>query len=130
MAVALRHGFRPTEGTLTDGQNGQLSQTGGIALMSRRLFNFAAACALALSLAPAAFSQETQPVQPPPPQPAQPVQQPQQTRTTVTTQTTQAVQNSDGTWTVIQYPANKEVVVDFTPAPTRSEEHTSELQSP
>jgi hypothetical protein len=35
-----------------------------------------------------------------------------------TTQTAQAVQNPDGTWTVIHYPAGKEVVVDFTPAPT------------
>jgi hypothetical protein len=37
-------------------------------------------------------------------------------QTTTTTQTTQAVQNPDGTWTVIQYPTNKEVVVDLTPA--------------
>jgi hypothetical protein len=79
--------------------------------MSRRLFNLAAAGALMLALAPAALSQETQP---------QPQPQPQQTQTTVTTQTTQAVQNSDGSWTVVQYPANKEVVVDFTPAPTFS----------
>lgn len=78
--------------------------------MSRRLFNFAAAGALALSLAPAALSQETQ-------QPSQPAQQ---TQTTVTTQTTQTVQNADGTWSVIHYPPNKEVVVDFTPAPTFS----------
>ncbi len=83
--------------------------------MSRRLFKLAAAGALALGLAPAAFAQETQPQ----PQP-QPPTQPQQTQTTVTTQTTQAVQNSDGTWTVVQYPANKEVVVDFAPAPTFS----------
>ena len=79
--------------------------------MSRRLFNFAAAGALALSLAPAAMSQET------PPQPTQPAQ-PTQTQTTVTTQTTQTVQNADGTWSVIHYPPNKEVIVDFTPAPT------------
>lgn len=81
--------------------------------MSTRLFNFAAAGALALSLAPAALSQGTQN-----PQPAQPQQT--QTQTTVTTQTTQTVQNADGSWSVIQYPANKEVVVDFTPAPTFS----------
>jgi hypothetical protein len=74
--------------------------------MSRRLFKLAAVGALALGLAPAAFAQETQP--------------PTQTQTTVTTQTTQAVQNSDGSWTVVQYPANKEVVVDFAPAPTFS----------
>jgi hypothetical protein len=72
--------------------------------MSRRLFNFAAAGALALGLAHAAFAQETQ----------------TKTVVTTTTQTAQAVQNPDGTWTVIQYPAGKEVVVDFTPAPNFS----------
>ena len=79
--------------------------------MSRRLFNLAAAGALALGLAPAAFAQETQ----------QPQTQTTQTTTvTTTTQTAQAVQNPDGTWSVIHYPAGKEVVVDFTPAPTFS----------
>ncbi|MEO6654798.1 MAG: anti-sigma factor [Pyrinomonadaceae bacterium] len=39
----------------------------------------------------------------------------QNTTTTVTTQTTKATQNPDGSWTVIEYPANKEVVVDLTP---------------
>jgi hypothetical protein len=83
--------------------------------MNRRLFNFAAAGALALGLAPAAFGQDTQ-SQPNPPQ------QPATTQTTVvtTTQTAQAVQNSDGSWTVVQYPAGKEVVVDLTPATTYS----------
>jgi hypothetical protein len=38
------------------------------------------------------------------------------TQTTVSTQTTQAVQNADGSWTVVQYPADREVVVDLTPA--------------
>ena len=93
--------------------------------MSRRLFNLAAAGALALGLATAAFAQETTQPQPQP-QPqtqTQPQPQPQpQTETktvvTTTTQTAQAVQNPDGSWTVIQYPAGKEVVVDFTPAPT------------
>ncbi len=71
--------------------------------MNRRFFNLAAAGALALGLAHAASAQETQP---------------QQTQTTVvtTTQTAQAVQNADGSWTVVQYPAGKEVVVDLTPA--------------
>ena len=86
--------------------------------MSRRLLNLAAAGALALGLAPAAFAQETQP-QPQPQQQPQPQPQPQPTQTTTVTktQTTQAVQNPDGTWTVVQYPAGKEVVVDFTTAP-------------
>jgi hypothetical protein len=81
------------------------------------LLNLAAVGALALGVAPAAFAQGTQ--NPQPTQPTQPAQQ-TQTTTTTTTQTTQAVQNSDGSWSVIQYPANKEVVVDFTPAPTFS----------
>lgn len=73
--------------------------------MSRRLLTFAGAAALVFAAAGAALAQETQPTQ--------------QT-TTVTTQTTQAIQNPDGTWTVIQYPTDKEVVVDFTPAQTFS----------
>jgi len=75
--------------------------------MSRRLINLAGCCALALGIMPAAFAQTMQNPQ---------TTQPQQTQTTVTTQTTQAVQNPDGSWTVIHFPANKEVVVDFTPA--------------
>lgn len=81
--------------------------------MSRRLLNLAAAGALALGLSTAAFAQETQ-------------QQPQpqtQTRTVVTTQTAQAVQNPDGTWTVVQYPTGKEVVVDLTPATSYASAH-------
>ena len=35
--------------------------------------------------------------------------------TTKTTQTTQAVQNPDGSWTVIEYPADKEVTVTLQP---------------
>jgi len=38
----------------------------------------------------------------------------QQPTTTTTTQTT-AVQNADGSWTVIEYPVGKEVMVDLTP---------------
>src|SRR5918999_557896 len=41
----------------------------------------------------------------------------QNTPTTTTTTTTQstAVQNPDGTWTVVEYPVNKEVTVTLTP---------------
>jgi hypothetical protein len=78
--------------------------------MSRRLLNLAAAGALALGLAPAAFGQDTQ-------------TQPTKTVVTTTTQTAQAVQNPDGSWTVIQYPAGKEVVVDLTPANTFAGAH-------
>ncbi|MEO6656112.1 MAG: anti-sigma factor [Pyrinomonadaceae bacterium] len=35
--------------------------------------------------------------------------------TTITTKTTKTTQNPDGSWTVIEYPANKEVIVDLTP---------------
>ncbi|HJQ33690.1 MAG TPA: anti-sigma factor [Pyrinomonadaceae bacterium] len=76
--------------------------------MSRRFANFAAAGALVLALAGAAFAQDTQNPQP----------QPQPQTTTVTTQTTtQAVQNADGSWTVVQYPTGKEVIVNLTPGP-------------
>jgi hypothetical protein len=74
--------------------------------MSRRLFNLAGCCALVASFAAVSFAQDAQNQQP--------------VQTTVTTQTTKTVQNADGTWTVIQYPANKEVVVDLTPGPTFS----------
>jgi hypothetical protein len=85
--------------------------------MSRRLLKLAFCCVTLLSCAAFAFGQTPQqPTQPQPiqTQPSQPVQK------IVTTQTAQAVQNPDGTWTVIQYPADKEVVIDFTPAPTFS----------
>lgn len=35
---------------------------------------------------------------------------------TVTTQITQTKQNSDGSWAVIEYPVNKEVVVELMPS--------------
>jgi hypothetical protein len=78
--------------------------------MSRRLLTFAGCCALVLGMVAVSFAQDTQP------------QQPTQT-TTVTTQTTQAIQNPDGTWTVIQYPTGREVVVDFTPGTTFMTSH-------
>ena len=83
--------------------------------MNRRLVNLAAVGALALGLAPAAFGQDTQPQ----PQP----QTQTQTVVTTTTQTAQAVQNADGSWSVIEYPAGKEVVVDLTPATTYASAH-------
>ena len=73
--------------------------------MRRSLISFAGAAALVLAAAGAAFAQDPQPT------------------TVVTTQTTQAVQNPDGTWTVIQYPTGKEVLVDFTPGPTFTTAH-------
>jgi len=70
--------------------------------MSKRLLSFAGSLALAFAVSASAVAQDTQ----------------TQTKTTVTTTTTQAVQNADGTWTVIEYPVNKEVFVDFTPSAT------------
>jgi hypothetical protein len=66
--------------------------------MNKRLLGVA--CALVLATAAVSFAQN-----------------PPQTTTVTTTQTT-AVQNPDGTWTVIEYPVDKEVIVDFTPATT------------
>ncbi len=69
--------------------------------MSSSLFRLVGCAALTLALGVAALAQTTQ------------TQQPVQT-TTTTTQTT-AVQNADGTWTVVEFPVQKEVIVDFTP---------------
>ncbi|HEX3560026.1 MAG TPA: anti-sigma factor [Pyrinomonadaceae bacterium] len=68
--------------------------------MSRRLLYLVGCCAMVAALASISFAQ-----------------------TTVTTTQTQAVQNPDGTWTVIQYPTGKEVVVDFTPGTTFATAH-------
>jgi hypothetical protein len=72
--------------------------------MSKRLFNLAGCGAMLLGLAAVSSAQTQTPT----------AQQPTQ-QTTVTTQTTQTVQNADGSWSVIEYPAQKEVIVDFTP---------------
>jgi len=65
--------------------------------MRKRMLGIAGGLALCLGMTSSAFAQNTQ------------------TTTTTTTQTTQAVQNTDGTWTVIEYPADKEVTVDLSP---------------
>ena len=65
--------------------------------MSKRLVCILGGIVLSLATAVTALAQETQP-----------------TTTTPTTQTT-AVQNADGSWTVVEYPVNKEVVVNLTP---------------
>src|SRR5437764_658050 len=62
--------------------------------MSKRLLSLVGSLALALTTAGAAFAQ--------------------QTTNTTTTQTT-AVQNADGSWTVVEYPVDKEVTVNLTP---------------
>lgn len=65
--------------------------------MSKRMLGIAGGLTLCLGMSSSAFAQNTQ------------------TTTTTTTQTTKAVQNTDGTWTVIEYPADKEVTVDLSP---------------
>src|SRR2546423_1299818 len=70
--------------------------------MSKGLLYLAGCCALVAALASVSFAQQT---------------------TTVTTTQTQAVQNPDGSWTVVQYPTGKEVVVDFTPGTTFATAH-------
>ncbi|HYE15127.1 MAG TPA: hypothetical protein VD968_11845 [Pyrinomonadaceae bacterium] len=77
--------------------------------MSKRLLNIAGCAALVAALSAVCLAQTPQNQQPT-----------TQTTTTTTTQTTQAVQNADGTWTVVEYPAQKEVTVDFLPGPTFS----------
>src|SRR5687768_12162900 len=64
--------------------------------MMKRLFSVAGGLILAFSVG-SVFAQNTQ------------------TTTTTTTQTTKSIQNSDGSWTVIEYPADKEVTVELTP---------------
>jgi hypothetical protein len=63
--------------------------------MSKRLLSILGGIVLSLGTVSAALAQNTQ-------------------TTTTTTQTT-AVQNADGTWTVVEYPVNKEVIVNLTP---------------
>jgi hypothetical protein len=64
--------------------------------MSKRLLCIVGGIVLSLATVSAALAQNTQP-------------------TTVTTTQTTAVQNADGTWTVVEYPVNKEVIVNLTP---------------
>ena len=77
--------------------------------MSRGLFSITGALALVLAAAVAGSAQTQTPTT------TQQTPTRQQTTTTVTTQTTEATQNADGSWTVVQYPANKEVTVSLTP---------------
>src|SRR3954470_25027261 len=63
--------------------------------MSKRLLCILGGAVLSLATATAALAQT-------------------QTTTTTTTQTT-AVQNADGSWTVVEYPVDKEVTVNLTP---------------
>jgi hypothetical protein len=64
--------------------------------MSRRLLSVLGGLVLSLAVAGAVLAQDTK-------------------TTTVTTTQTTAVQNADGTWTVVEYPVDKEVTVNLTP---------------
>ncbi len=67
--------------------------------MKKHLLCIAGGITISLATAGVTFAQDT----------------PQQQTTTTTTQTTQTTQNADGSYTVIQYPANKEVTVNLSP---------------
>jgi hypothetical protein len=64
--------------------------------MNRRLLSVLGGLVLSLAVAGAVLAQDTK-------------------TTTVTTTQTTAVQNADGTWTVVEYPVDKEVTVNLTP---------------
>jgi hypothetical protein len=66
--------------------------------MNRRLLSIAGGVALAFASAAYTYAQ--------------------QTTTTVTTQQTAAIQNPDGTYTIVQYPVDKEVTVNLLPGTT------------
>lgn len=66
--------------------------------MSKKLVSILGAAILALSVAALTAAQEV--------------------KTVTTTTATKVVQNADGTWTVVEYPVGKEVIVDLTPAVT------------
>src|SRR5919112_5771528 len=69
-------------------------------IMSKRLLSIAGSVALAFASAAVASAQDTK------------------TTTTTTTQVTKTTQNPDGTYTIVQYPVDKEVTVELTPAQT------------
>lgn len=74
--------------------------------MSKRLFIIGGGLALSLTASAFTYGQSTA------------TQTTAPSTTTVTTQTTTATQNSDGSWTVVEYPADKETIVNLTPSTT------------
>src|SRR5215210_3320968 len=70
--------------------------------MSKRFLSIAGALALSLATAGLALGQETTVT----------------TTTTTPTTVTQTTQNADGSWTVVEYPVGKEVLVNLTPSTT------------
>ena len=89
--------------------------------MSKCLFSFAGGLMLALAVipttavaqnTPTTTTTQTTTTQTTPATNSEPATQ------TTTMQTTTATQNADGSWTVIEYPADKEVIVDLMPGAT------------
>jgi anti-sigma-K factor RskA len=70
--------------------------------MSKRFLSIAGALALSLATAGLAMAQDTTVT----------------TTTTTPTTVTQTTQNPDGSWTVVEYPVGKEVIVNLTPSTT------------
>ena len=70
--------------------------------MSKRFLSIAGALALSLATAGLAMAQDTTVT----------------TTTTTPTTVTQTTQNADGSWTVVEYPVGKEVIVNLTPSAT------------
>src|SRR5215212_6150239 len=83
--------------------------------MSKRLLSIAGGLVLSLSMAGLALAQDTQT-----PATTTTTTTPTTTTTTTTTPTTvtQTTQNADGSWTVVEYPVGREVMVDLTPSTT------------
>jgi hypothetical protein len=83
--------------------------------MSKRLLSIAGGLVLSLAAAGSALAQDTQ-------TPTTTTTTPATTTVTTTTTTpttvTQTTQNPDGSWTVVEYPVGKEVIVNLTPSTT------------
>ncbi len=75
--------------------------------MTKRLLSTLGCAALAFASAAATAAQQTK------------------TTTTTTTQTTKTIQHADGTYTVIEYPADREVTVELSPAFSRRDSSAS-----
>lgn len=85
--------------------------------MSKRLICLLGSVVLSFATAGLALAQDTQPTTTTTTTTEQTTTTPNDptSTTTTTTQTTQAVQNPDGSWTVVEYPADKEVTVSLQP---------------
>jgi hypothetical protein len=83
-------------------------------MFKNKLFKFGTGLVFSVSLAGTALAQTPSPSPSPTDMPVT------TTKTTTTTMKSEVVQNADGTYSVIEYPVNKEVVVDLTPMTSMS----------